>query len=559
LPITRRLSVSLLTLAIALGTLALPVTSVWAATTAPTAQPRIGAAAVVMSSEGGYNGFPDGIVLPDGTIRVWYTHGTQHGGTATSVLRSSSDGGKTWSASQATGSVRGIVRLSDGTIVAGTMINVGGTSLDARRPASMRSTNGGLSWTTDGLAAGGAGFTAESGPLSMVRLPDNTLLMAVHGRDKSGTVYSPWYVRYLGSSDGGRTWAVRSSIRSSTKSYDEPGLAVGTNGHLLTTLRADDATGLDGSILLTESTDGGRTWSALRNLQPHASGFPRAATLPDGSIVVMYRATWTAFSPFRYARSVDNGATWSFGLDFTGGSVQKMMGGAWLTGPNRTAVGVAYGLEADWYHSTVLYRTLTLPTTGTEIRGMGRTIIHDAYGTSVRVTGRLVSVAADGTERRKPGVPVHFSLRSYDPADKATVFDRRRDTVTDANGLIDAVVPIPRHGEVAMFADGMTGITYWIGTYRSSPGFATCPTARTAASGVTMSLTCQARPVAGFGGEFQRLTSTGWVHEKSAWANASGVFSTPIRITVTTKYRLTIWQTKWTDRVYSLTITVTVN
>lgn len=554
----RNLTARIATLALLVIAVASPAAVVGAAIPAPGAQPRVGSAAVAISSEGGYNGFPEGLVLPDGTIRVWYTHGTEHGGAATSVVRSSTDGGRTWSTTSATGSVRGVVRLPSGVVVAGTMLTVGGTSADARKPATMRSTDGGRSWTTDGLAAGGAGFTAEAGPMSMVRLPDGSLLMAVHGRDKSGTAYTPWYVRYLASKDDGRTWAVRSTLRSASQPYDEPGLTVAPNRRVLTTLRADDATGLDGSILLAESADGGVTWSTLRNIQPHASGFPRAATLPDGSIVVMYRATWTAFQPFRYARSVDSGATWSYGLDFTGGSVQKMMGGAWLIGPDRATVGVAYGLEADWYHATVSYRTLTLPTTGVEIRGMGRTIIRDSRGTSVRVTGRLVAIGAGGVEQPKAGVPVHFSLRSYDPRDRVTVFDRQLDTLTDGLGRIDAVVPLPRHGEVAMFADGMPGVTYWIGTYRSSPGFATCPATRTTAPGVTYSLTCQARPVPGFGGEFQRSTPTGWVHEKSAWANSSGVFATPIKITTTTRYRLTIWQTKWTDRVYSPTITVAV-
>ena len=509
----------------------------------------------VTAGEAGYNAFPEGIRLPDGTIRVYYSHGSEHGVASSGEMRTSTDGGKTWSTPRNAGTIRSPIRLADGTIVAASTgtVTVNGTTY--RRPASSRSLDGGVSWTTDGVAAGGAGFPAEAWPYSLVALKDGSLLMATSGR--ASPTSKEWYVRYLRSTDDGRTWTVRSTIKTTGLSFAEPTLAVGPDGRVVTAFRMDNSTATDGSIHITESSNSGGTWSPLRAPFPHASGLPRLAYLDDGSLLMMYRSTWTDFNPFRYARSVDDGATWSYGLDFTGNSLQKMMGGAWIRGSDARHIGVFYGLESDWYHAAVRYRTLSIPTSGIEVRGMTRTFIYDGNGTAVRVTGRVVDVSSSGAETRVPGGVAHFTLRSYHPADGTDASLRVVDSRVRTDGTIDVRVPLPRHGELSMTVDGMTA-AYRIGTYRATPGFLDCPTSQTATRSTTYYLHCQGMPASGMGAEFQRWDGSSWVHQKTAWADGNGLFRTPISISTTTKYRLTIWQTRWTDRATSSSLTVAI-
>ena len=524
-----------------------------AAVTLVGAQPTVASAIVKVTSEAGYNAFPEGLVLPDGTIRLYYTHGDYHGGPATGLLRSSVDGGTTWSQPINVGTIRSPVRLPDGTVVAASSASVG-TGVEGRRPASTRSRDGGVSWTSDGLAAGGAGFTAQAMPFGLARLSNGDLVMSVAGHDTAGS--TTWYVRYLLSVDSGKTWTVESTIKGSTRSYSEPTIIQLPSGVLLSTLRSD--VGQDGTIYVVTSADHGLTWSVPRAVVSHASGTPRLGLLGDQSVVLMYRETWTAFNPFRFARSTDGGSTWAYGVDFTGSDLRKMMNGAWLVGPDPSRVGVAFGLEDDWYHASVYYRTLALPSSGTEIRGMTRAVVSTAQGTFAHVTGRVVWVSSTGAVSGKASTSLTFSLRSWDPTSGQGIVDHPLLAVTDSTGRFDAMVPIRRHGELGLFVDGMPGRPYWVGTYRSAPGFSNCPTGQQASAGVTYYVHCQASPAAGMGGEFQRWDGTAWVHQKSAWADSTGLFRTPVSLAATTSFRLTIWQTTWTDRVYSPTIVVTV-
>jgi hypothetical protein len=517
-------------------------------------QPKVLSSVVRVSSEAGYNAWPDGFQLPDGTIRITYTHASSHdapGGS--SPTRSSYDGGKTWSAPVTAGTRRSPVQLPGGLIVAASMEPMG----SSRGAASTYSTDGGLTWHSNGLAANGGGFTADSSPMGLARLTDGSLLMSVWGYDTGDA--TP-YVRYLRSTDSGATWAIQSTIKDAACPFAEPSLAAASDGTIVSAMRCDNANGSDGTIYVARSFDLGKTWSGPTPAFPHASGFPKLAFLPDGSLVAMYRSAWTDFYPFRYARSLDNGSTWIFGLDFTGDWQRRMMYGDWIIGPDATVVGVVYALEDDWYNSTVYYRTLAMPTSGVEVRGMQRAYLRNNDGTFVHLTGRVVYVDSEGIEHPQATTGLTFTLRSFEPISKAVVIDHPLITTTDSQGLIDVTVPLWRHGELVMYVDGMPGTApYMIGTFRSGPTIAVCPTAQTAQLGVSYNLHCQGGMAAGLVGEFQRLTSTGWVHQRNAWADSTGLFQIPITITTTDTYRLVIRTQLWTDPVWSLPITVTVN
>ncbi|MDZ4858395.1 MAG: exo-alpha-sialidase, partial [Candidatus Hydrogenedentes bacterium] len=126
--------------------------------------------------------------------------------------------------------------------------------------------------------------------------------------------YKGWKPFADRSQDSGRTW-----VRSETWAID-PAIIPG-NGAIQPTLW-ESAPGkvhallrtTAGRVGRTDSTDGGRTWSAvyLTDLPNNNSGLD-VLKLDDGRLVLIYNPVgkdWGARSPLNLALSKDNGATW---------------------------------------------------------------------------------------------------------------------------------------------------------------------------------------------------------------------------------------------------------
>ncbi len=122
------------------------------------------------------------------------------------------------------------------------------------------------------------------------------------------------------SGDGGHTWEELGGVPiypgSSPDNYHEPHVLELPSGRLLGAIRLENAGGTDlaaagltnFSIMLTDSDDGGRTWTPARPLGFHGSP-PHLLRHSSGALVLTYGYRQEPFGQ-RVAFSHDNGVTW---------------------------------------------------------------------------------------------------------------------------------------------------------------------------------------------------------------------------------------------------------
>lgn len=122
------------------------------------------------------------------------------------------------------------------------------------------------------------------------------------------------------SHDGGRTWKTLGNVPvypgTDPVNYHEPHVVELPSGRLLGAIRIQDHSGvsLEGtgipsfSIMLTESDDGGRTWSQARPMGFHGSP-PHLVRHSSGVLVLTYGCRQPPYGQ-RVALSHDDGATW---------------------------------------------------------------------------------------------------------------------------------------------------------------------------------------------------------------------------------------------------------
>lgn len=133
-------------------------------------------------------------------------------------------------------------------------------------------------------------------------------------------------VLFTRSIDNGVSWSEPSPIHDDAATdiaVDEsPDIATDGHGHWMVVWvsdnRARGAAGPDLDLMVSRSSDGGKTWSEAKPLNTDAltdSREENAATVKtDGSgvwVVVWYASTVTADPDIYFARSTDNGLTWS--------------------------------------------------------------------------------------------------------------------------------------------------------------------------------------------------------------------------------------------------------
>lgn len=176
----------------------------------------------------------------------------------------------------------------------------------------MRSEDGGTTWGQPIRAP----VSAPHGP---VRLHDGTLLYL--GKD-SGEM-SAGHIVAARSADGGRTWTRAGQVPvvpgTVAGSYHEPHLAELPSGKLLGVIRLENCAGDSGDVtkaglinfstLLTESADGGKSWSMPRSLGYGSP--PHLLRHSSGMLILTYGYRQAPFGQ-RVALSRDAGATWDW-------------------------------------------------------------------------------------------------------------------------------------------------------------------------------------------------------------------------------------------------------
>lgn len=163
------------------------------------------------------------------------------------------------------------------------------------------STDGGVTWSAERRIDPNAPYAGLSGPL--VEAPNGALTQPWYGRSGSETRDSVWVAR---STDGGTTWSSTRIVNGQTagRDYQEPFIA-----------RCDDTLvmlfrwGNNDSIGVTRSTNNGATWSTPTVAFSPGTGRPAAVWLSTGALLCIYRRGSDGAAVYRSSR--DRGGTWT--------------------------------------------------------------------------------------------------------------------------------------------------------------------------------------------------------------------------------------------------------
>jgi len=265
-----------------------------------------------------YSAFPTVVEIPAGLRAVWW-QGNDHLSYGTSRLftTTSSDSGASWTAPEF---LRWSIGVRDPNVSRQAddrhwlTYFTGFQSLPALGAYARLSRDGGATWGTPRRVDPRLPYAAVSAPIRAEGPGGrDTLWLPFYGRERDDATgdLEEFDSAYIARSvDGGANWTSTriADGAADERSYAEPWLVLDENqpGRMLVFHRH----GAWQSIGLTESTDGGQSWSAPRELFP-GTGRPTALATSTGQLVVVYRDATTRDAV--YAVSTDDGATWNAG------------------------------------------------------------------------------------------------------------------------------------------------------------------------------------------------------------------------------------------------------
>jgi predicted neuraminidase len=167
-----------------------------------------------------------------------------------------------------------------------------------------------------------------------------------------GTEYDDGHSRFWISEDDGGSWRMTGPVLGERNQH--PSLIERADGSLLAFLRPS---GSQGSVLQTESFDGGNTWSAaIATDLPSPFAALDAVKLADGRVVVAWNSNPKARNPLTLAMSDDEGETWSHRRDLVTGEgsfhypalIQTLDGLLHVTFTNNRETIDHIALTVDW-------------------------------------------------------------------------------------------------------------------------------------------------------------------------------------------------------------------
>lgn len=276
-----------------------------------------GSSECLIQHDGGL--FPILAALPDGRILGVLRSGTGHHGIGRIELVSSFDAGMTWSPGSTLvdttwdDSNKAFGAMADGTVVllwhARLAYDEHGwmgedpvrSKLTQDRVWTIRSLDGG--WTWEQQRDLGIHGLANGSPYGrVVEVGDGTILAAVYVStpDAAGKLRSRSAL--VASTDRGVTWAERGTIGSG---FNETALHVLADRSLIAVMRED----VQMALHLARSNDGGRTWSAPRQVTGPSEHPADMARLADGRLLLAFGRRRP---PYRIEAMVsrDDGWTW---------------------------------------------------------------------------------------------------------------------------------------------------------------------------------------------------------------------------------------------------------
>ena len=300
----------------------------------------------------GYFGWPTLARMGDGTLVVVssgmrFEHVCPWGKT---VLNISRDNGRTWSSPRVINDSplddrdAGVVCMGDGTLLVTWFTSDHRATVNDDKVRAWLGDEEFKAWreklgaVTDEIATKGLGSwvmrSDDSGATwgAPVRVPVSTPHGPIRLRNGDalylGKPYGTWQdmskgsIQACRSRDGGRTWQPLGVVpmfpRTVGDNYYEPHVVELPSGKLIGAIRVESGGGVDlckdlgfppgMSIMMTESTDGGRTWSMANPLKFHGSP-PHLLRHSSGALIMSYGYRQAPFGQ-RAAISRDNGATW---------------------------------------------------------------------------------------------------------------------------------------------------------------------------------------------------------------------------------------------------------
>jgi sialidase-1 len=145
-----------------------------------------------------------------------------------------------------------------------------------------------------------------SAPHGPIRLRSGDLLYLGKDSDSPADKNRTRPIRAARSADGGRTWEVAGTVPvhpgTDPANYHEPHVVELPNGKLVGMIR------FEGGMSQTESTDGGRTWTAAKPLD--FNGFPPHLLRHSSGVLILSYGYRSKRSGQRVALSRDDGASW---------------------------------------------------------------------------------------------------------------------------------------------------------------------------------------------------------------------------------------------------------
>jgi len=196
-----------------------------------------------------------------------------------------------------------------------------GATWESSRIAAKLSDDGGRTWSESFMIAYDAGMMVRSRPIV---LSDGHYLLPAYREigngdtEVTGHETGSVFMRFNPTTE---EWSFSDKV-SSRMGNLQAGIAEISPGHILALCRrgGDYEPGDDGSVVKTESRDGGRTWSPGEETEfPNPNSAVDLLKLASGNLVFVYNHSMDERTPLRVAWSGDGGRTWPRSLDLASG------------------------------------------------------------------------------------------------------------------------------------------------------------------------------------------------------------------------------------------------
>lgn len=334
----------------------------------PKAVPVVVGRPQVISTELAYNGFPSAAAVPDGGFLVGYSSQVTHFLPARVIVRRSLDGQVWSDPAEvpplagllAGESYTGAILAAETTAQGGRIylaqlrLTMAGQSVAEASSYVRTSDDGGRTWSAP-LALPGQSVNPGWGSLyasNAAVAPDGSVWLAGYGFDG--------HARYLRSTDRGASWLPAGDLAVAGRVLQEPTLCPLADGRMYSALRSDGQ-GADGSQRLYASIFDG-AWSTPKVITWDGSGMPSCAEVSAGVVAILYRgfverADMTR-RPLRGLMSAVDGGWGRGNIDITPemGPDLRSLYGAWVRGEDGwLAVFATEGPRGQTYSAATVW------------------------------------------------------------------------------------------------------------------------------------------------------------------------------------------------------------